>query len=48
MITLVTGFYKIKSKFPIETYVKWTRNFISKNIKFNLVLYTNEENILRK
>jgi hypothetical protein len=46
MITLVTGFYKVKSKFPIETYINWTKKFINENIKFNLVLYTNEESFI--
>ena len=42
-ITFVTCFYKIKSKFDINTYIEWAKNFINENANFNLVLYTNEE-----
>ncbi len=42
-ITFVTCFYKIKSKFDINTYIEWTKNFINETSNFNLVLYTNKE-----
>jgi hypothetical protein len=42
MITFVSSFYQIKSKFSIETYKQWASNFINENINFNLVLYTDK------
>lgn len=40
MLTLSTCFYILKSKFPVEQYVKWISNFLSIVNKFNLVIYT--------
>ena len=43
MITFVSSFYHIKSKFPIETYIQWASNFINEDMNFNLVLYTDKK-----
>ena len=40
-ITVVTAYYKIKSKFSAEQYEKWMQSFLQ--IPFNLVVYTDEE-----
>jgi hypothetical protein len=38
-VTIVTCFYKVKSKHPFEKYDKWITNFL-KNINCNLVVFT--------
>jgi hypothetical protein len=43
MITFVTCFYKVKSKFNVDVYKKWIHNFLSIVNDFNLVIYTNLE-----
>ena len=44
-ITFSTCWYVIKSKFPIETYLKWIKNLLSIVHNFNLVIYTNMESM---
>lgn len=46
MITFVSSFYQIKSKFPIETYIQWASNFITETMNFNLVLFTDKKSYL--
>lgn len=46
LITFSTCFYVLKSKFPIETYLKWINNLLSIVINFNLVIYTNKETLI--
>jgi hypothetical protein len=46
MITFVSSFYQIKSKFPIETYIQWASNFINETMNFNLVLYSDKNSYL--
>jgi hypothetical protein len=41
-VTLVSCYYKIKSKSSIENYRKWIDNFFT-NIKSNLIIFTNKE-----
>lgn len=43
MLVLSSCFYIIKSKFDVETYVEWFKNFLGNVKNFNLVIYTNEE-----
>lgn len=43
LITLSTCLYKLKSKFPINTYYIWVKNLLTIVNKFNLVIYTNRE-----
>ena len=45
LITLSTCWYVLKSKFNVNTYVKWIQNFLSIVNNFNLVIYTNYESI---
>lgn len=40
LLTLSTCFYVLKSKFPIQQYVKWINNFLSIVKNINLVIYT--------
>tara|TARA_B100000424_G_C22940964_1_gene500722 strand:- start:262 stop:1056 length:795 start_codon:yes stop_codon:yes gene_type:complete len=42
-ITLVTCWYKVKSKFNETTYKQWMSNFLNNATNFNLVIYTNKE-----
>ena len=46
LITFSTCFYVLKSKFPIETYLKWINNLLSIVNQFNLVIYTNKESVV--
>lgn len=46
LITFSTCFYVLKSKFPIETYLKWINNLLSIVNQFNLVIYTNKESFI--
>ena len=46
IITFSTCFYVLKSKFPIETYLKWINNLLSIVKHFNLVIYTNKESVV--
>jgi len=46
LITFSTCFYVLKSKFPIETYLKWINNLLSIVNNFNLVIYTNKESMI--
>ena len=46
LITFSTCFYVLKSKFPIETYLKWINNLLSIVKQFNLVIYTNKESFI--
>ena len=46
LITFSTCFYVLKSKFSIETYLKWINNLLSVVNNFNLVIYTNKESII--
>lgn len=41
--TLVTCYYKLKSKFNEEVYRKWMSELLNNVNNFNLVIYTNEE-----
>lgn len=43
LITFSTCFYVLKSKFSVETYLKWINNLLSIVHAFNLVIYTDEE-----
>lgn len=43
MLTLVTCWYNLKSKFPGETYQNWISNLLMNVNKFNLVIYTNKK-----
>jgi hypothetical protein len=43
MLTLVTCWYEVKSKFNKEIYKKWMTNLINNVNNFNLVIYTNKE-----
>jgi hypothetical protein len=40
-ITIVTCYFKIKSKFPSEQYYEWMKNFFK--IPMNLIVFTDEE-----
>lgn len=42
-ITLVTGWYSLKSKFNASQYAEWISNMISAVNEANLVIYTNNE-----
>lgn len=42
MITFVSSFYQLKSKFSIETYKQWASKFINETMNFNLVLYSDK------
>ena len=42
LITFASSFYHIKSKFPIQKYKEWISKFITKNMNFYLVLYTDK------
>ena len=41
MTTVVSAYYWIKSKFPVDTYVQWMRNFFS--LKCNKVIFTDRK-----
>jgi hypothetical protein len=41
--TVVTAYYKMKSKYSHKHYLDWARNFLQ--IAFNLVIYTDQENV---
>jgi hypothetical protein len=41
-ITFVSAWYKMKSKFPPETYHKWIENMLSNVLHYNLVVFTDE------
>lgn len=43
LLTLSTCFYILKSKFNINTYLIWIKNFLSIVSNFNLVIYTDAE-----
>ena len=43
LITFSTCWYVLKSKFPIQQYLVWIKNFLSIVNNFYLVIYTNEE-----
>jgi hypothetical protein len=45
LITFSTCFYVLKSKFPVETYLKWINNLLSIVNNFNLVIYTDKESL---
>ena len=45
LITFSTCFYVLKSKFPVETYLKWINNLLSIVHNFNLVIYTDKESL---
>ena len=45
MITFVSCYYKIKSKFDSYKYKRWIGNFLSIVNNFNLVIYTNKESL---
>jgi len=45
LITLSTCWYILKSKFNIDTYLEWIRNFLSMVNNFNLVIYTDNKSI---
>ena len=45
LITFSTCWYILKSKFPVNTYLKWIQNLISIVNNFNLVIYTNSESL---
>ena len=46
LITFSTCWYILKSKFPIQQYLKWIKNFLSMVKNFYLVIYTNRESFL--
>jgi hypothetical protein len=43
MITFVSCFYKIKSKFDAITYKSWASNLLCSKLNCNFVIYTDEE-----
>ena len=45
MITFVTCWYQLKSKFNHQQYEKWMRNLLTNVVKFNLVIYSNEKSV---
>jgi hypothetical protein len=45
LITFSTCFYVLKSKFPVETYLRWINNLLSIVNNFNLVIYTDKESL---
>ena len=45
IITFVTAWYNLKSKFNVEKYKGWLTNFLSNVNHFNLVIYTNKESL---
>lgn len=40
MITIITCFYQIDSKYPVSKYLKWIKNFM--DFKFNRVIYCDQ------
>ena len=42
-ITFVSCWYELKSKFDVDKYKKWMKNFLSNVNNFNLVIFTNKE-----
>lgn len=42
MITFVTCWYRLKAKFPKDTYKQWIHNFLSNVNNFNLVIFTDQ------
>lgn len=45
LLTLSTCWYTLKSKFNVDTYLEWIRNFLSIVNNFNLVIYTDNKSI---
>ena len=45
MITFVTAWYIVKSKFNKEAYIKWMSNLLRNVEKFKLIIFTNKESI---
>jgi len=43
LITFVTSWYTIKSKFPVIKYISWIKNLLSITNNFNLIIFTNKE-----
>jgi hypothetical protein len=43
LITFSTCWYILKSKFPINTYIEWIKNFLSIVNEFNVVIYTDSK-----
>jgi hypothetical protein len=44
MLTIVSGFYKIKSKFEDKRYYEWMSNMLENIERANMVIYTDSEN----
>ena len=45
MLILSTCFYIVKSKFDVNTYINWFKNFLTNVKQFKLVVYTNVESV---
>lgn len=45
MITVVTCFYILSSKFNVDTYIKWIKNFLNISNKVNIIIYTNNRTL---
>lgn len=43
LITFVTSWYKLKSKFSHNKYISWIKNLLSITNNFNLIIFTNKE-----
>ena len=43
MLTLVTSWYIVKSKFNVELYQSWMKNMLTNVNNYKLVIFTNEE-----
>ena len=46
MITFVTCWYQLKSKFNPQVYKQWMKNLLLNVVKFNLVLYSDEKSAI--
>jgi hypothetical protein len=42
MLSIITAFYILKSKFPVDKYMKWIDYFLT-NIKCNIIIFTNKK-----
>ena len=45
MITFVTCWYELQSKYDKDSYERWIDNFLSNVNNFNLVVYTNKHSV---
>lgn len=42
MITIITGFYILNSKFSVDKYIQWIKYFVD-NIRCETVIFTNSK-----